>query len=166
MKTLSENKFHKVALALGSNVGDAEKTFAAAIKLLRENAFEVTAQAGIIRTAPVDCPAGTPDFANSALTGLFAGTPEELLQITQKIEQTLGRAADHGFHTPRTLDIDIILFGTEVMNSQKLSIPHIAAQKRDFVLIPLSEIAPDWVFPGENITVAEALAALTPLPKV
>ena len=161
MKTLSENKFHKVALALGSNVGNAENTFDAAVKLLRKNAFEITAQATVLQTAPVDCPPGTPDFANSALTGLFAGTPEELLQITQKIEQTLGRPADHGFHTPRTLDIDIIIFGNTIMNTPQLTIPHPAAQKRAFVLIPLAEIAPEWQFSDSGISVSKALKLLT-----
>ena len=161
MDTLPENKFHAVALALGSTVGDAQRAFDQACKLLEQNAFKITSRASIIQTAPVDCPAGTPDFSNSALTGLFAGTPEELLNITQSIEQALGRPAQHGFHTPRTLDIDIIIFDDIIMDSDRLTIPHPSARKRNFVLQPLAEIASDWVFADSGIKVSEALRNLT-----
>ena len=163
MKTLPENNFTPVALALGSNIGNAESTFEQACKLLEENAFRITAQASVIKTAPVDCPAGTPDFSNSALTGLFAGTPEELLNITQHIEQTLGRPADHGFHTPRTLDIDIIIFGKVILRTDRLTIPHPAARTRSFVLQPLAEIAPDWIFADTQESVSAALQQLDKL---
>lgn len=161
MKTFPENKHHRIALALGSNIGDADAIFDAACQLLEAAAFKVTARAGIIRTAPVDCPDGTPDFSNSALVGTFAGTPEELLELTQSIENALGRPSDHGFHTPRTLDLDIILFGDQQIDLPGLCIPHKLAQQRLFVLQPLSEIAPDWIFPDSGISVQDALKKLS-----
>lgn len=161
MDTLPENKFHAVALALGSNIGDAQSSFDQACKLLEQNAFKITNRAAVIKTAPVDCSTGTPDFSNSALTGLFVGTPEELLDITQRIEQVLGRPAEHGFHTPRTLDIDIIIFDEVIINTERLTIPHPRAQERSFVLLPLSEIAPDWFFADSGKSVSEALEAIS-----
>ena len=113
--------------------------------------------APILITQPVDCPEGTPDFSNTALIGSFDGTAEELLTLTQSIEVALGRPADHGFHESRTLDLDIILFGDTVIKSARLTLPHVAAQQRRFVLEPLCKIAPDWVFPDTKKTVRQSL---------
>ena len=153
-----------VALALGSNVGDGAKTFDQACMLLQDHGVTITGRAGIITTEPVDCPAGTPDFSNSALTGTFDGTPEDLLAITQKIEQQLGRPADHAYHDSRTLDIDIILFGNTICQTPRLTLPHPRAQERTFVLIPLAQIAPDWLFPDTGQTVSCAYKKLCPVP--
>ena len=148
------------ALALGSNLGDSGEVFKQVCRLLQENGFNVQSVAPVIITEPVDCPPGTPDFANSALIGSYSGSAEKLLDLTQSIEQRLGRPADHGFHTPRTCDIDIIIFGDLIMDSPRLTIPHPAAQKRVFVLEPLASIAPDLRFPDSGLTVREALARL------
>ena len=148
------------ALALGSNLGDSGAVFQKVCLLLLENGFNVQSVAPVIITEPVDCPPGTPDFANSALIGSYAGSPEELLDLTQSIEQQLGRPADHGFHTPRTCDIDIIIFGDLIMKSDRLTIPHPSAQERLFVLEPLNAIAPELLFPDSGLTVSEALARL------
>ena len=146
------------ALALGSNLGDSGAVFKQVCCLLQENGFNVQSVAPVIITEPVDCPPGTPDFANSALIGSFTGSAEELLDLTQSIEQKLGRPADHGFHTPRTCDIDIITFGDLIMKSDRLTIPHPSAQERLFVLEPLNEIAPELRFPDTGLTVAQLLA--------
>ena len=148
------------ALALGSNLGDSGAVFQNVCLLLQENGFNVQSVAPVIITEPVDCPPGTPDFANSALIGSYAGSAEELLDLTQSIEQKLGRPADHGFHTPRTCDIDIIIFGDLIMKSDRLTIPHPSAQERLFVLEPLNAIAPELLFPDSGLTVSEALARL------
>ena len=84
----------------------------------------------------------------------------ELLEITQSIEQTLGRPVDPGFHLPRPLDIDIIIFGNEVADLPRLTLPHPRAHERLFVLEPLNEIAPDWVFPDSGRTVSELYFSL------
>jgi len=150
----------KVALALGSNIGNAAETFALACKLLQSNGFNVTAMAPIITTAPVDCPPGTPDFANSALTGTFDGSAEELLNLTQSIEVELGRPQQHGFHESRTLDMDIIIFGRQIIHTPRLTVPHPAARQRMFVLEPLAQIAPDWIFPDSGMTDSQAYCLL------
>ena len=160
MNTLKQNFREKVALALGSNAPGSQAVFQLACNMLAEHGFCIDQLADIIITKPVDCPPGTPDFFNSALTGSFCGTPEELLEITQSIEQTLGRPADHGFHLPRPLDIDIIIFGSKVMQTPRLTLPHPRAQERMFVLEPLNRIAPDWIFPDSGRSVAEVYLSL------
>lgn len=149
-----------VALALGSNIGNGAETFLLACNLLQENGFVIEKRSGNIVTKPVDCPAGTPDFINSALIGRFAGTPQELLQITRSIEVALGRPADHGFHESRTIDLDIIIFGDTILDVVDLQLPHPRAQQRCFVLEPLAQIAPDWIFPDTGQSVAGALRKL------
>ena len=109
MNILKQNFPTPVALALGSNAAGSKAIFRMACQLLQSHGFAVERMAQIIITKPVDCPPGTPDFYNSALTGTFNGSAMELLEITQSIEQTLGRPVDHGFHLPRSLDIDIII---------------------------------------------------------
>lgn len=160
MNILKQNFSVPVALALGSNAAGSEAIFRLACQLLQEHGFAVERLAVTIITKPVDCPPGTPDFYNSALIGTFKGSAMELLEITQSIEQTLGRPADHGFHLPRPLDIDIIIFGNKVVDSPRLTLPHPRAQERLFVLEPLNEIAPDWVFPDSCRKVAELYSSL------
>ena len=160
MNILKQNFPVRTALALGSNAPGSGAVFQMAAELLEQQGFCVERIANIIITKPVDCPPGTPDFYNSALIGTFAGKAEELLEITQGIEQTLGRPADHGFHLPRTLDLDIIIFGSETMQSPRLTLPHPRAQERMFVIEPLHEIAPDWVFPDSKKSVAEVYFSL------
>ena len=160
MNILKQNFPTPVALALGSNAAGSEAIFRMACQLLQAHGFVVDNLAQTIITRPVDCPPGTPDFYNSALTGTFAGSSMELLEITQSIEQTLGRPVDHGFHLPRPLDIDIIIFGNEVADLPRLTLPHPRAQERLFVLEPLNEIAPDWVFPDSGRTVSELYFSL------
>lgn len=133
-----------VALSLGGNSGNVPEALARAAALLTGGGFRIERVSSAIRTSPVDCPPGTPDFLNQAITGFWRGAPEELLDLTQSIEVRLGRPDRHGFHTPRTLDIDIVAFGRLRMRSERLFLPHPEAAKRAFVLEPLDEIAPEW----------------------
>ena len=133
----------RVALALGGNTGDVSENLRRAAELLNEGGFRIERVSRTLRTSPVDCPPGTPDFLNQALTGLWNGTPEALLDLTQSIEVRLGRPARHGFHTARPIDLDIIAFGELRMRSERLALPHPEAAKRAFVMDPLAEIAPE-----------------------
>ena len=82
----------------------------------------------------------------------------DLLQALQNIEKQCGRPADHGVSTPRTLDLDIIGFGDQVICTGNLTIPHPRASQRLFVLLPLAEIAPDFRFPGSSASLATLIA--------
>jgi 2-amino-4-hydroxy-6-hydroxymethyldihydropteridine diphosphokinase len=160
MSILYKNPPTFAAIALGSNIGNAEEFFHRACKLLTDNGFVLEAMGPVITTSPVDCPPGTADFSNSALTGYFDRAPEDLLAITQRIEVELGRPADHGFHDSRTIDLDIVIFGNTVMRTPRLTLPHPRAQERRFVLEPLAEIAPELIFPDTMQSVRAALDML------
>lgn len=86
---------------------------------------------------------GTPPFLNGAVSGLWDGTPGELLRLCQKIEAENGRPADHAHYVSRTLDLDIVLFGRQSIREPALTIPHPLAVRRAFVMTPLREIEPE-----------------------
>ena len=154
------NKIEFFALLLGGDLGETEKFFAAALAGLLAGGADRLHRSRLYRTAPVDCVPGTPDFLNCAVTGAFPGTPRELLAVTQRLEIEAGRPARHSSREARVLDIDIILFGSEVLHTPELTIPHPRARQRRFVLEPLAEIAPSLRFPDTGETVADALARL------
>lgn len=161
MNALPEkNREIPVALALGGNLGDVAATFRLALRALEAGGVAHLRMAGLSVTAPEDCAPGTPDFVNSAATGFWRGSPEALLTLARQVEIALGRPAEHDYHASRTLDVDLILFGDQCIDTPQLVVPHPAARRRRFVLEPLAEIAGDWVFPDDGTTVAEALARL------
>ncbi len=150
----------QVAIALGGNIGDTEALFCRAVQLLRDGGLRYVRVSRSIVTAPVDCVPGTPDFHNAALTGEWEGSAPELLALTQSIECALGRPEVHSSRESRTIDLDILLFGEQVLALPNLIIPHPRMRKRRFVLEPLAEIASDWRVPPDGSTVASLLQKL------
>jgi len=153
-------KYSKIALSLGGNTGDPVAAFDAAAAALTAAGLRHVCRSSHFRTEPVDCAPGTPPFCNAALTGEWPGSAGELLACCQRLEVEAGRPAEHGFHTPRPLDLDIICFGDEIIRTPVLTVPHPRAQERRFVLQPLAEIAPDMRFADSGLTVREALLRL------
>jgi len=151
----------KTALALGGNLGDVAGAFRTAAQKLEAAGMINIKLSSFYRTAPVGCAPGTPDFLNAALTGDWTGSAEELLAVCRQIERESGRAAIHGINTPRTLDLDIILFGDRIINSDTLHIPHPRAPQRFFVIAPLAEIAPEMIFPDLKEKVSDIFKSLT-----
>lgn len=129
-----------VYLALGGNIGDTAAYLQEALMKLEQGGFAVEAVSRPYVNPAVCCEEGAADFSNYALRGRWAGTPEELLELTQGIEIALGRPADHPHWHSRTFDIDIIFCNGEVRNTERLTLPHPRWQERDFVRIPLSEV--------------------------
>ena len=148
------------AIAFGGNLGDVESTYKEAIKLLKEGGFQVLTLSPLLANKAVGCILGTPDFKNGAVIGKWDGKAQELIALCQGIELKLGRPKDHKSNMSRTIDLDIILFGNEIIKTDALTVPHPRAQSRAFVLLPLNQIAPDWVFPDTKLTVSEALEKL------
>ena len=105
----------------------------------------------------MDCPPGSPPFVNAvvAFWPRTGETPESLLSKLQQIEVSFGRQPKKVMNEPRPLDLDLIAFGNEMRSTPALTLPHPRAHQRQFVLEPLSEIAPDLVLPGQTKTVAE-----------
>lgn len=145
----------RIAILLGGNLGNEEAVFDFAVRELAAGGVKSIRRSAIFKSRAVDCVPGTPDFSDQALTGVWTGSPTELLALTQSIEVSAGRPAKHRSDESRILDCDIILFGDEIVDLPNLKIPHPRAQERLFVLSPLVEIAGSWRFPG-GVTVAEA----------
>lgn len=139
-------------IAFGGNLGDVPATFLRAAFLLEIAGFQILRFSSCYTTSPVDCPCGTPDFTNAVASGYWSGTPEKLLDACQKTEVECGRPHHHEHHVSRTLDLDIILFGEHVIRNKRLIIPHPEAKFRDFVTIPLKEIAPDLLILLNRLT--------------
>ena len=148
------------ALMFGGDLGDSTSIFAAAAAELERAGMTEMRRSRIIRSAPVDCVPGTPDFSDQALTGVWHDSARELLALCQKLERAAGRPEHHSSREARTLDIDIILFGGEISDAPELIIPHPRARERRFVLEPLAEIAPDWSFPDTGTTILEEFKRL------
>ncbi len=149
-------------VALGSNLGDSPRILREAMARLQSLSDEPLLRSSLWRSAPVDCPPGSPDFVN-AVTGLAprpGETPESLLAKLRTLEAEFGPRPRIVRNEPRTLDLDLISFGAERRTTPTLTLPHPRAHWRRFVLQPLSEIAPELVLPGQTRTVAELLAQL------
>ena len=144
-----------VALAFGSNLGDRRKSIDEAFKLLSDGAFEIEKISTYVESAPVDCTPDSGIFINGVLTGFWSGSAEELLLLCQGVEMQLGRKKVREINSPRPIDLGILLFDREVINKEHLVIPHQRMHLRDFVMLPLDEIAPDWEVTGMNKKVYE-----------
>jgi 2-amino-4-hydroxy-6-hydroxymethyldihydropteridine diphosphokinase len=151
-----------VFIALGSNLGDSIRLLLAAIDRLRPLAFGPLARSSLWRSAPVDCPPGSPDFLNAVVKFSTRPdeTPERLLAALQALEVEFGRRPKQVLNEARSLDLDLLVFGNEIRASPALTLPHPRAHLRGFVLAPLSELDPTLILPGQTQTVRELLAAL------
>lgn len=146
-----------VAIALGSNLGDRRGHLAFAVERLRAELADVHVSP-FIETAPVGVEP-QPAFLNGALTGLARGSPRQLLDVLLGLEQERGRTRPHA-GAPRTLDLDLILFGELVVDEPGLTVPHPRFRDRRFVLDPLAAIAPDLRDPLTGLSVRQLLAGL------
>ena len=150
-----------VAIALGSNLGDREAHLASAVQHLRDILSDVRISSWVV-TAPVGV-VPQPDFLNGAVVGRTTLSPRMLLARLLAIERARGRRRPHE-GAARTLDLDLILYGAEIIDESELQVPHLRFRERIFVLEPLSEIAGDWVDPVTGLTIAELLARLQSRP--
>src|SRR5262249_40210340 len=135
-----------VYLSLGSNMGDRAENIARAITAMDQRGVHMLRQSALYETAPVEV-RGDGWFLNAAVEAETELMPVELIQTLLNIERDLGRkrlrATPDGLKEPRTIDIDILLFGDSVVQVPELEIPHPRMAERRFVLVPLAEIAGD-----------------------
>jgi 2-amino-4-hydroxy-6-hydroxymethyldihydropteridine diphosphokinase len=130
-------------VALGANLGDAAASVSAAMDALNTLAqTRVTRRSSLYRSAPVD--ATGPDFVNAVVEISTQLTAPDLLRELQKMEHAAGRERPF-VNAPRTLDLDLLLYGDATLQSANLTVPHPRMNQRAFVLQPLSEIAPQRV---------------------
>jgi 2-amino-4-hydroxy-6-hydroxymethyldihydropteridine diphosphokinase len=146
-------------VGLGSNEGDSEALLAKARQGLgAATNIQVTRASRVYRTQPQDW-TDQPWFWNQVLEVRTSLSPLELLDVTQSLEQELGRRRDGRRYGPRTIDIDILLLGSLTLQDPRLTVPHPRLTQRAFVLIPLVEIAPACVLP-DGTSVTQALSQL------
>ena len=129
-------------IGLGANLGDAADALRMATRELAAlPRTTLTAQSSIYRSAPID--SSGPDYLNAAVLLHTALTPQELLAHLQRIELAHGRERPYR-NAPRTLDLDLLVFGDVCLDTPTLTLPHPRLHQRAFVLLPLAEIVPDW----------------------
>lgn len=147
-------------IALGANLDDPAAQVRAGFEAIaRLPETTLTQQSSLYRSAPVGEVTDQPDFINAVCAVKTALAPEALLQALHNIESRAGRArgADVAPGGPRTLDLDLLLYGDLVLQTPPLTLPHPRLHERAFVLYPLAEIAPGLVVPGRGPV--DALAA-------
>jgi 2-amino-4-hydroxy-6-hydroxymethyldihydropteridine diphosphokinase len=148
---------HKVYFSLGSNLGDRALHIKKALKQLEEEGVRITKRSSMYETEPVEFhKQGW--FLNCAVEAETELTPKQLLRVVRNIEKELGRkrVIRSG---PRTLDIDILIYGETLTYGKELEIPHPRMAQRRFVLVPMAEIAPSLRHPALHLTMAQLLEA-------
>jgi 2-amino-4-hydroxy-6-hydroxymethyldihydropteridine diphosphokinase len=152
-------------LGLGSNVGDSAGHLRAAIELLRASEVEVEAVSSAYVTEPVGEILDQPDFLNAAIRIRTELDPEALLDVCKAVEAERGRAFDQPRHSPRPLDVDLLLLGDIELRTERLTLPHPQVTSRRFVLAPLLELDAELMLP-DGTSLASALIALPPGQRV
>jgi 2-amino-4-hydroxy-6-hydroxymethyldihydropteridine diphosphokinase len=149
----------RIAIALGSNVGDREQYVKDAIASLAPVVSNLQLSR-LIETEPVDMPGGQRRVVNAAATGETSLSARALLERMLEIEQQLGRTRPHP-GAARTVDLDLILYGSDIIDEPpSLIVPHPRFRERSFVLEPLADVAADWTDPATGLTIAQLLERL------
>ncbi len=147
-----------VFLAFGANLGNPREQIKQSIMALNDHGVNVATRSSWFETEPVGME-DQPWFLNLVARASTSLDPHELLAVCQQVERQLGRVPSERFG-PRHLDIDILLYGDECIESEELTIPHPRMRERQFVLVPLLEIAPDLEDPVLNQPYADILSRL------
>ena len=149
---------NRIFLSLGSNLGDRGRNLKKGIGLLEQLAGKPGAISSIYETEPWGCDSDL-NFYNQVIELFTLLMPLPLLDAIHEIEKMCGRDLSAPRYAPRTLDVDILLYGNSILDFPELVIPHPHLQERQFVLVPLTEIAPHVVHPILNKDMEQLLRA-------
>lgn len=146
---------HRAALALGGNLGDVARALAEALRALEEGGrLRILARSNVWRTPPWG-KTDQPDFLNMCALAETQLSPRDLLALCLNVETEAGRVRKERWG-PRLIDIDVLAYDDVRWDDEALTLPHPRMKERAFVLVPLAEIAPDWMIDGARV---DALAA-------
>ena len=157
-------RYEEVLIALGGNLGDVPQTFKRAVNILNCILSDCRMSDLYLSTAVYDKPGaiqpeqGAPDYINAVLRGRTTLNPYELLEHLLNTEQQIGRVRPAPECSPRVIDLDLLLYGDEVIAPQKegdLELPHPRMHQRAFVLVPACDVAPEWIHPVLKQTLSE-----------
>jgi len=154
----------RIALALGSNLGDREAHLQRALVSLRARGVEALARSATYETEPVGGPPQDP-YLNLVALVRTARDPDALLRAALEVEAEAGRVRTVR-DAPRTLDVDVLFHGETVSRAPSLTLPHPRLHERRFVLVPLVDVAPDWRHPILGYSARELLARLADRSRV
>ncbi|MBM3159104.1 MAG: 2-amino-4-hydroxy-6-hydroxymethyldihydropteridine diphosphokinase [Bacteroidota bacterium] len=146
-----------VYLLTGSNLGDRIENLTKAAQLINEKAGKLVTHSNFYQTSPWG-PLDQPDYINQALLIETMLSPSSLMELLLAIEEKMGRVRTLKYG-PRIIDIDILFFGSEVIDTPLVKVPHPAVQNRRFALIPLAEIAASYLDPTTGKTISQLLTA-------
>lgn len=158
LQIISKYRMAEVFLLLGSNMGDSQKYLQEARLALQHQIGTLLATSSVYQTAAWG-KTNQPDFLNQVLNMETALEPFEVLNRCLGIEQGLGRVREEKW-AARTIDIDILFYDSMIVNHENLVIPHPFLHERAFTLIPLVELAPEWVHPVLKKSMTDLLASL------
>ena len=144
-------------LSFGSNLGDKEANIASAISALSTFHEIKDLQSASFYNSPPLYNTDQPGFLNTVVKYSTTFSAFELFDACQNVEKLLGRPEKRKKNTPRSIDIDILTYGTSFIETEELTIPHPDLANRKFVLVPWAELAPDEIVPVYNITVQNLL---------
>lgn len=143
----------RVYLLLGTNLGNLKENLVNAVDELSKNGIKILKKSKIYKTKPWG-KKDQPDFLNMAVEVETSLTPEKLLQTIKDIEKKLKREETEKWG-PRIVDIDILFYGNRIVNEPELKIPHPYFFERNFAIIPMADIAPDFIPPAQNESIKQ-----------